>query len=161
MTSKLTREQAEDTIEGLEGLIGRGVRSVYLDMAITGMRQLMAALDSEPVAECQHQWRFGGANALQNQKQCVMCGRVELDTQPAHEAKMEAILADHETLNTITVKLRAVGLTKKEFHVVNSLISMVKTGEMVLLSKVRMEFKRYQEFVNRTQHKRGLESRND
>ena len=50
MTSKLTREQAEDTIEGLEGLIGRGVRSVYLDMAITGMRQLMAALDSEPVA---------------------------------------------------------------------------------------------------------------
>ena len=50
MTSKLTREQAEDTIEGLEGLIGRGVRSVYLDMAITGMRQLMAAMDSEPVA---------------------------------------------------------------------------------------------------------------
>jgi hypothetical protein len=48
--SKLTREQAEDTIEGLDGLIGRGVRSVYLDMAITGMRQLMAAMDSEQVA---------------------------------------------------------------------------------------------------------------
>ncbi|WP_227697930.1 MULTISPECIES: hypothetical protein [unclassified Raoultella] len=54
MTSKLTREQAEDTIEGLEGLIGRGVRSVYLDMAITGMRQLMAALDSEPAAYIVH-----------------------------------------------------------------------------------------------------------
>ena len=36
MTSKLTREQAEDTIEGLEGLISRGVQSVYLDMALTG-----------------------------------------------------------------------------------------------------------------------------
>lgn len=51
MTSKLTREQAEDTIEGLEGLISRGVQSVYLDMAIAGMRQLIATLDSEPVAE--------------------------------------------------------------------------------------------------------------
>ncbi|EIV5847954.1 DUF551 domain-containing protein [Klebsiella pneumoniae] len=50
MTSKLTREQAEDTIEGLEGLISRGVQSVYLDMAIAGMRQLIATLDSEPVA---------------------------------------------------------------------------------------------------------------
>ncbi|HDU1609560.1 hypothetical protein [Klebsiella pneumoniae] len=49
MTSKLTREQAEDTIEGLEGLISRGVQSVYLDMAIAGMRQLIATLDSEPV----------------------------------------------------------------------------------------------------------------
>lgn len=47
MTSKLTREQAEETIEGLEGLISRGVQSVYLDMAIAGMRQLIAALDSE------------------------------------------------------------------------------------------------------------------
>lgn len=51
MTSKLTREQSEDTIEGLEGLISRGVQSVHLDMAIAGMRQLIAALDSEPVAE--------------------------------------------------------------------------------------------------------------
>lgn len=50
MTSKLTREQAEDTIEGLEGMISRGVQSVYLDMAIAGMRQLIATLDSEPVA---------------------------------------------------------------------------------------------------------------
>lgn len=50
MTRKLTREQAEDTIEGLEGMISRGVQSVYLDMAIAGMRQLIATLDSEPVA---------------------------------------------------------------------------------------------------------------
>ncbi|MGS1815177.1 hypothetical protein GHV20_009540 [Klebsiella oxytoca] len=49
MTSKLTREQAEDTIEGLEGLISRGVQSVYLDMAIAGMRQLLDAMDSKPV----------------------------------------------------------------------------------------------------------------
>lgn len=47
MTSKLTRGQAEDTIEGLEGLISRGLQSVYLDMALAGMRQLLAAMDSE------------------------------------------------------------------------------------------------------------------
>ena len=51
MTRELTREQAEDTIQGLEGLISRGVQSVYLDMALAGMRQLLAAMDSEPVAE--------------------------------------------------------------------------------------------------------------
>ncbi|EMF0913837.1 hypothetical protein LF348_002066 [Klebsiella oxytoca] len=36
-----------------------------------------------PAPECQHQWRHGGANKLQNQKQCIKCGRVELDAQPA------------------------------------------------------------------------------
>lgn len=36
-----------------------------------------------PAPECQHQWRCGGANKLQNQKQCIKCGRVELDAQPA------------------------------------------------------------------------------
>lgn len=50
MTSKLTKEQAEDTIEGLEGLISRGIQSVYLNIALSGMRQLLAAMDGEPVA---------------------------------------------------------------------------------------------------------------
>ncbi len=45
----MTREQAEDTIEGLQELISRGLQSVYLDMALAGMRQLLAAMDSEPV----------------------------------------------------------------------------------------------------------------
>ena len=36
-----------------------------------------------PAPECEHQWRHGGANKLQNQKQCIKCGRVELDAQPA------------------------------------------------------------------------------
>lgn len=27
---------------------------------------------------CEHKWRFGSANKLQEQKQCVLCGRVEL-----------------------------------------------------------------------------------
>lgn len=44
----ITREQAEEVIEGLDGLISRGVQSVYLDMAIAGMRQLIATLDSDP-----------------------------------------------------------------------------------------------------------------
>lgn len=34
-----------------------------------------------PAPECQHQWRYGGANKLQKQKQCIKCGRVELDAQ--------------------------------------------------------------------------------
>lgn len=38
---------------------------------------------AQSAPECQHQWKFGGANKLQIQKQCVMCGRVELDMQPA------------------------------------------------------------------------------
>ncbi len=45
----MTREQAEDTIEGLQELISRGLQSVHLDMALAGMRQLLAAMDSEPV----------------------------------------------------------------------------------------------------------------
>jgi len=45
----MTREQAEDTIEGLQELISRGLQSVYLDMALAGMHQLLAAMDSEPV----------------------------------------------------------------------------------------------------------------
>lgn len=38
---------------------------------------------AQPEPGCQHQWRHGGANKLQNQKQCIKCGRVELDAQPA------------------------------------------------------------------------------
>ncbi|HDX8810943.1 TPA: hypothetical protein RQO15_001903 [Klebsiella oxytoca] len=36
---------------------------------------------AQPAPECQHQWKFGGANKLQSQKQCIKCGRVELDAQ--------------------------------------------------------------------------------
>ncbi|WP_194761018.1 hypothetical protein [Klebsiella variicola] len=36
---------------------------------------------AQPAPECQHQWRHGGANELQNQKQCIKCGRVDLDAQ--------------------------------------------------------------------------------
>ncbi|HED2701085.1 TPA: hypothetical protein R4Z25_000056 [Klebsiella oxytoca] len=38
---------------------------------------------AQPEPGCQHQWRHGGANKLQNQKQCIKCGRVELDAQSA------------------------------------------------------------------------------
>lgn len=41
-------------------------------------RIALASLEAEPVAVCQHQWKFGGANKLQSQKQCIKCGRVEL-----------------------------------------------------------------------------------
>ncbi|HED1428370.1 TPA: hypothetical protein R4S80_005261 [Klebsiella michiganensis] len=50
-----------------------------------------------PAPECQHQWRHGGANKLQSQKQCIKCGRVELGAQrapllpDAMESTIEAI----------------------------------------------------------------------
>ncbi|UFO02229.1 DUF551 domain-containing protein [Klebsiella variicola subsp. variicola] len=46
--STITREQAEEAIDGLEGLISRGVQSVYLDIAIEGLRQLLFAMDQKP-----------------------------------------------------------------------------------------------------------------
>lgn len=46
-------------------------------------RIALASLGAEPVAECHHQWKSGGANKLQRQKQCVKCGRVELVAPPA------------------------------------------------------------------------------
>lgn len=48
--STITRESITDTIEGLEQLTERGIQSVYVDMAIAGMRSLLASLEAEPVA---------------------------------------------------------------------------------------------------------------
>lgn len=48
--STLTKESIEDTIEGLEHLASSGIQSVYIDMAIAGMRRLQASLEAEPVA---------------------------------------------------------------------------------------------------------------
>ncbi|HBU8849414.1 TPA: hypothetical protein MDF20_000987 [Citrobacter sedlakii] len=46
----ITKESITDTIEGLEQLTNRGIQSVYIDMAIAGMRRLLASLEAEPVA---------------------------------------------------------------------------------------------------------------
>ena len=45
-----TKESIADTIEGLEMLVNRGIQSVHIDMAIAGMRRLLASLEAEPVA---------------------------------------------------------------------------------------------------------------
>ncbi|HIH9251029.1 TPA: hypothetical protein ACYU26_002253 [Enterobacter ludwigii] len=46
----ITKESIVDTIEGLEQLTNRGIQSVYIDMAIAGLRRLQASLEAEPVA---------------------------------------------------------------------------------------------------------------
>lgn len=46
-----TKESIAGTIEGLEHLANSGIQSVYIDMAITGMRRLLASLEAEPVPE--------------------------------------------------------------------------------------------------------------
>lgn len=48
--SIITKESIADTIEGLELLVNRGIQSVHIDMAIAGMRRLLASLEAEPVA---------------------------------------------------------------------------------------------------------------
>ena len=45
-----TKESIADTIEGLEMLVNRGIQSVHIDMAIAGMRRLLASLEAEAVA---------------------------------------------------------------------------------------------------------------
>ncbi|MCM7434147.1 hypothetical protein ACJVTN_14150 [Enterobacter hormaechei subsp. xiangfangensis] len=63
---------------------------------IRAMKIAPASLEAEADAVCQHQWKFGGANKLQGQKQCLKCGRVELVAPPAPAApdlkELEAIL---------------------------------------------------------------------
>lgn len=46
--STITKESIEDTIEGLEHLAGSSIQSVYIDMAIAGMRRLQASPVSVP-----------------------------------------------------------------------------------------------------------------
>jgi hypothetical protein len=53
--STITKEFIDDTIEGLEHLANSGIQSVYIDMAIAGMRRLLASLEAEPVAM---RWRY-------------------------------------------------------------------------------------------------------
>lgn len=47
--SIITKESIADTIEGLELLANRGIQSVHIDMAIAGMRRLLASLEAEAV----------------------------------------------------------------------------------------------------------------
>lgn len=62
----------------------------------------------------------------------------------SHETTLSALLADHDTLNTINSKLLAgAALTKREFYVVSSIIGMVKTGDLVLKSRAVCEFNLY------------------
>lgn len=49
--STINKESIADTIEGLEHLANSGIQSVYIDMAIAGMRRLLASLEAEPVGE--------------------------------------------------------------------------------------------------------------
>lgn len=71
MTTKITKESLAENIGRLES---------YGDLSINEEYQLKAyrlLIDLLP-DECVHRWRFGSANTLQKQKQCVLCGRVEL-----------------------------------------------------------------------------------
>lgn len=86
MTSKFTREELLNIIN---------TDHVQCGEASALARMALAAMESEPAPECQHQWKFGGVNKLQSQKQCIKCGRVELDTQqPVVPEKCPAEIRD-------------------------------------------------------------------
>lgn len=78
--STITRERIENLIEfNSEGSDCQANAEQWEVHELA--RIALASLEAE--AECQHQWRLGGANKLQSQKQCVKCGRVELVASPA------------------------------------------------------------------------------
>lgn len=83
--STLTKEWLQQTIAEYES--NRDELPFGLDtnsaIELQAFKLALASLETEAVAVCQHQWKFGGANKLQRQKQCVKCGRVELASQPA------------------------------------------------------------------------------
>lgn len=90
MTSKLTRERIEWLNYAATGLAANGTEMAMSPQDMIALTECcLAAMDSE--SDCQHQWRHGGANKLQNQKQCIKCGRVELDAQPAPDGLVKAV----------------------------------------------------------------------
>ncbi|WP_447841333.1 hypothetical protein [Enterobacter ludwigii] len=80
--STITRERIENLIEfNSEGSDCQANAEQWEVHELA--RIALPSLEAEPVAECHHQWKSGGANKLQRQKQCVKCGRVELVAPPA------------------------------------------------------------------------------
>ncbi|EPZ4999577.1 DUF3850 domain-containing protein [Klebsiella oxytoca] len=79
---ELDSEPVAYTDERNLGYIDRGRETAYLwGKQNTETGDIALYRHAQPEPGCQHQWRHGGANKLQNQKQCIKCGRVELDAQ--------------------------------------------------------------------------------
>lgn len=57
--TQLSKEPIAEIIEGLEQLANRGIQSVHIDMAIAGMRRLIAVEGQEPVAEIRAYYPLG------------------------------------------------------------------------------------------------------
>lgn len=83
--STITKESIADTIEGLEHIANSGIQSVYIDIAIAGMRRLLASLEAEPV----HQVLTGDAwvdlskGAMDSQKRVGAIVRTVYTATPA------------------------------------------------------------------------------
>ena len=77
-----TKEQLIEKLKHRISVASEFPESEKAQMDLELARIALASLEAEPAA-CQHQWRFGGANKLQRQQQCVKCGRVELVAPPA------------------------------------------------------------------------------
>lgn len=62
--TQLSREPIAEIIEGLEQLANRGIQSVHIDMAIAGMRRLLAAEAQEPVGIVRYVNALGGRTGI-------------------------------------------------------------------------------------------------
>ncbi|WIF61381.1 hypothetical protein QN095_17550 [Enterobacter cloacae] len=83
ITKEFTKEQLIEKLQHRIAVAAKypDLEEAQFDAAI--LKIALASLEAEAVAECHHQWKSGGANKLQRQKQCVKCGRVELVAPPA------------------------------------------------------------------------------
>ncbi|HED5621765.1 TPA: hypothetical protein R5E53_005105 [Enterobacter cloacae] len=97
LMSTITRERAE-LKSFITGFLSDPAHDNQSSRSMTAevFRIALASLEAEADAVCQHQWKFGGANKLQRQKQCVKCGRVELAAQPAPVSVPDAIHSQGE-----------------------------------------------------------------
>lgn len=75
--STITKESIADTIEGLEHLANSGIQSVYIDMAIAGMRRLLASLEAEPMAYMHRSGQVVTREECCDDKTFAICCKVE------------------------------------------------------------------------------------
>ena len=71
MTTKVTKESLAENIGRLESY---GDLSINEEYQLKAYRLLLELLPDG----CVHRWLFGPTNTPQKQKQCILCGRVEL-----------------------------------------------------------------------------------
>lgn len=117
--STITKESIADTIEGLEHLANSGIQSVCIDMAIAGMRRLLASLEAEPVAWAHrlinkrngvvHPWVYGSAEACPSEGDIFNIEVMPLYTAPPASVSVPAAMEMDDDFDSAFEHGKAVG----------------------------------------------------